>query len=312
MSYWDLILDVGFAAAAVRLAIPLLLGTFGEMISERSGVLNLGIEGMMLAGAFVAFLTAVATGSLWLAVLVALGAGALMGLFMAGMVVHLRVDQTVAGLGMTLALTGLVYYSYRIIFGEGSVPQIQGFTTIPIPLLADIPYLGPALFNQYALTYVGYALIPVLGFYLKNTASGLSLRTVGEDARAAAASGIDVVRTRTGAQIATGMMSALAGAYINLAVFGSFTFGMISGRGWICVALVVLGRWRPLYCALAALLFGAVDAFQLRIQSSGLTDIPFAVFVALPYVATLVAMVFSSGRASTPNDLMKPYEPEQR
>jgi len=312
MNILDLILDAGFLAAAIRLTVPLLLGTLGEMICERSGVVNLGIEGMMLAGAFVGFLAASVFGSLWFGVFAAVLVGGVLGFVLAVLVVHLRIDQTVAGIGMTMAITGLVYFTYRLVYFESTMPSIKGFATIPIPLLSKIPIVGDALFNQYALTYLAYLVIPACALFLSRTPAGLSLRTVGENPEAAAGSAIKVMPVRTIALMVAGGFAALAGAYLSLAIFGSFTFGVISGRGWICLALVVLGRWNPVGCTLAALLFGGVDAFQLRMQTSGESQIPFSVFVALPYIATLVAMIVSSRRASAPKSLMHPYDPEER
>lgn len=313
MSMLDIILDIGFFAAAIRLAVPLLLGTLSELVAERSGVLNLGIEGMMLAGALAGFATAYVTGSLWLGVVAALLLGALIGLFMALLVVILRLDQTVAGLGVTMAATGLVFFSYRLGFGESAVPPaITPFSTIPLPLLSDIPVIGPVLFNQYALTYITYLLVPALAFFLFRTPAGLALRTVGENPKAAAGVGIDPIKIRILALMAAGALAGLAGAYLNLAAFGSFTFGIISGRGWICLALVVLGRWKPWACAGAALLFGAVDAFQLRLQTSGAFDLPYQLFLALPYVATLIVVIINTRFAAAPAALMEPYDPEKR
>lgn len=313
MSIVDLVLDTGFFAAAVRLAIPLLFGTLSELTAERSGVLNLGIEGMMLSGALAGFGTASATGSLWLGVLAAIAVGMAIGAVMAVLVVNLRLDQTVTGLGVSLAATGLVFYGYRLGFGESSTPpSITPFSTIPLPFLSDIPGIGPVLFNQYALTYVAYLLVPALAFFLYRTPAGLSLRTVGENPQAAAAAGIDPIRARVLALIVAGGLAGLAGAYLNLAAFGSFTFGIVSGRGWICLALVVLGRWNPLACAAAAVLFGAVDAFQLRLQASGAVDLPYQLFLALPYAATLVAMILNARRAVGPAALMQPYDAEHR
>lgn len=313
MSIVDLVLDTGFFAAAVRLAIPLLFGTLSELTAERSGVLNLGIEGMMLSGALAGFGTASATGSLWLGVLAAIAVGMTIGAVMAVLVVNLRLDQTVTGLGVSLAATGLVFYSYRLGFGESSTPpSITPFSTIPLPFLSDIPVVGQVFFNQYALTYVAYLLVPALAFFLYRTPAGLSLRTVGENPQAAAAAGIDPIRARILALVVAGGLAGLAGAYLNLAAFGSFTFGIVSGRGWICLALVVLGRWNPIACAAAAVLFGAVDAFQLRLQASGAVDLPYQLFLALPYAATLVAMILNAKRAVGPAALMQPYDAEHR
>ena len=313
MSIVDLVLDTGFFAAAVRLAIPLLFGTLSELTAERSGVLNLGIEGMMLSGALAGFGTASATGSLWLGVLAAIAIGMTIGAVMAVLVVNLRLDQTVTGRGVSLAATGLVFYSYRLGFGESSTPpSITPFSTIPLPFLSDIPVIGQVFFNQYALTYVAYLLVPALAFFLYRTPAGLSLRTVGENPQAAAAAGIDPIRARILALVVAGGLAGLAGAYLNLAAFGSFTFGIVSGRGWICLALVVLGRWNPIACAAAAVLFGAVDAFQLRLQASGAVDLPYQLFLALPYAATLVAMILNAKRAVGPAALMQPYDAEHR
>lgn len=313
MSVFDLIFDVGFAAAAIRLSIPLLFGVLSELIAERSGILNLGIEGMMLAGALAGFSAAYVTGSLWLGVFAAILVGAVIGAVMAILVVFLRLEQTVSGLGITIAVTGLVYFTYRLAYEPGGQPpSIEPFQTIALPLLSDIPVLGPVLFNQFALTYVAYLLVPALAFILFYTPAGLSLRTVGENPLAAVSAGIDPVKVRMLAMIAAGALAGLGGAYLNLAAFGSFTFGIISGRGWICLALVVLGRWNPLYCAFAALLFGAVDAFQLRLQSSDTIDLPYQLFLALPYIATIVAMVFNTRLAVSPAALMKPFDPEER
>ncbi len=313
MSIVDLVLDTGFFAAAVRLAIPLLFGTLSELTAERAGVLNLGIEGMMLSGALAGFGTASATGSLWLGVLAAIAIGMTIGAVMAVLVVNLRLDQTVTGLGVSLAATGLVFYSYRLGFGESSTPpSITPFSTIPLPFLSDIPVIGQVFFNQYALTYVAYLLVPALAFFLYRTPAGLSLRTVGENPQAAAAAGIDPIRARILALVVAGGLAGLAGAYLNLAAFGSFTFGIVSGRGWICLALVVFGRWNPIACAAAAVLFGAVDAFQLRLQASGAVDLPYQLFLALPYAATLVAMILNAKRAVGPAALMQPYDAEHR
>ena len=268
---------------------------------------------MMLAGAFAGFATASGTGSLWLGVVAAIAIGAALGLSLAILTVLLRLDQTVAGIGMTMTATGLAFYFYRLGFGESTVPpSIQPFRTVPIPLLSDVPLLGPIFFNQYALTYIAYLLVPLLAFFMTKTTTGLSMRTVGENPLAAASVGIDVVRVRIVSLIAAGSLAGLAGAYLNLAAFGSFSYGIISGRGWICLALVVLGRWQPIPCAMAAFLFGAVDAFQLRLQTSGAWIIPYQVFLALPYLATLVAMVLSARRAVAPAALGKAYDPEIR
>jgi len=313
LNAFELILDVGFFAAAVRLTVPLLLGTLSELIAERSGILNIGIEGVMLAGAFAGFSITFATGSLWLGVAAAMMLGAAIGAIMAMLVVILRLDQTVIGFGITMTATGLVFYSYRLGFGEGATPPaITPFETIPLPLLADIPFIGAVFFDQYALTYAAYLLVPAMAFFLFRTPAGLALRTVGENPQAAASAGVNPIGVRVLALIAAGALAGLAGAYLNLAAFGSFTFGIISGRGWICLALVVLGRWNPVGCAGAAMLFGAVDALQLRLQTSGVIDLPYQLFLVLPYLATLIVLIVNARLAIAPAALMQPYDPEER
>ncbi|MFO1171348.1 MAG: ABC transporter permease [Hyphomicrobiaceae bacterium] len=307
------ILHVGFFAAAVRLAVPLILGALGEVFAERAGVMNLGIEGTMLLASMVGFTVAYFSGSLWLAVIAAVIAGLLLGLLMALFCVGLGLDQTVAGIGLTMTASGLAYFSYRLIFGEGSIPPaVQPFQTVPIPGLSSIPFLGPVLFDQFALTYLTFLAVPAAAWYLFRTPAGLALRTTGENPYAAAAAGISVGWTRTRALMIGGAMSGLAGAYLNLAAFSSFSFGIVSGRGWICLALVALGRWNPWLVAAAALLFGAVDALQLRLQTSGVIDVPYQLMLMLPYVATLVAMIVSSRHAHAPAALMRPYRSEER
>lgn len=307
------VLQIGFFAAAVRLAVPLILGALGEVFAERAGVMNLGIEGIMLLASMIGFTVAFFSGSLWLAVLAAMLTGLVLGLVMAFLTVLLGLDQTVAGIGLTMTASGLAYFGYRLIFGEGSIPPaVAPFQTVPVPFLSSIPFLGPVLFDQYALTYIAFLLVPLGAWFLYRTPAGLALRTTGENPYAAASAGISVGWTRTRALMIGGTLAGLAGAYLNLAAFSSFSFGIVSGRGWICLALVALGRWNPWLVAAAALLFGAVDALQLRLQTSGVIDVPYQLMLMLPYVATLIAMILSSRNAHAPAALMQPYRSEDR
>lgn len=307
------IFQVGFLAAIIRIATPLALATIGEMISERSGVLNLGIEGIMLLSAMTGFMGAYFTGNLWVGVLVA----ALTGMAFAGLqallTVVLGVSQHVCGIGITLLCTGLAYFFFRLTFTDSSHPAtITSFQTIPIPLLSDIPVVGPALFNQFALTYLTALLIPVMAFLLYRTPWGLNLRMAGENPRAADAAGVSVMATRIRAVMLGGALMGVAGAFLVMAQFNTFTFGVISGRGWIAIALVVFGRWDPWRCAGAALLFACVDALQLRLQAAGISHIPYEVFLALPFVFTIIAMAFMSRDAAAPPALLQPFRKEER
>jgi simple sugar transport system permease protein len=303
----DQLLQVGFFAAMLRVATPLLLATLGELFCERSGVLNLGIEGIMLIGAMTGFTAAYLTGDLWLGLLAAGLTGVLFGLLLGLLTVTLGLSQHVAGLGITLFCSGLSFFLYRLIFGQPSQPpNIEAFKPILLPLLADIPILGPILFNQVALVYLALLLVPLTAFLLYRTPWGLDLRTVGENPHAAVSAGVSVPAMRYQALMIGGALMAIGGAYLALAQFNAFTFGVISGRGWVCIALVVLGQWDPWRAAAAALLFGLVDAFQLRMQSAGGIDLPYQLFLMLPFLVTIIAMAVFSRSARAPAALLTP------
>ncbi|MGN6468088.1 MAG: ABC transporter permease [Rhizobiaceae bacterium] len=309
----DQIFQVGFLAAIIRIATPLAFATLGEMFSERAGVLNLCIEGIMLLSAMVGFTAASLTGSLWLGVLAAMAAGTLMSALHAFLTVALGLSQHVCGIGITLLSSGLAYFFYRLIFGQQSVPpSIKGFGTLSIPILKDIPVLGPALFGQFVLVYLAIVAIPVAAFVLYRTPWGLAVRMVGENPRAADSAGVSVIGTRFQAVMLGGALMGLAGAFLTMAQFNAFTFGVVSGRGWVAIALVVFGRWDPWRSAGAALLFAFVDALQLRLQASGLGHIPYEAFLMLPFVLTIVAMAFMSRNAVAPAALLKPFHKEER
>jgi ABC-type uncharacterized transport system permease subunit len=295
-------------------ATPLLFATIGEMFTERAGVLNLGIEGIMLLGAMSGFSAAYFSGGdLWLGILAAALTGAVFGVLMGLLTVSLGLSQHVSGLGITLLCTGLAFYGYRLIFGEPpQPPNVHPFATVPVPGLANVPLLGPVLFDQYALVYIAFLLVPLAAFLLYRTPWGLSLRTVGENPDAAASAGVSVAWMRYQALVISGMLMGLGGAYLVLAEYNAFTFGVISGRGWVCIALVVLGRWDPWRVAVAAMLFGAVDALQLRLQSSGAIDVPYQVFLMLPFLVTIVAMAVVARKAHAPAALLVPYRREER
>jgi general nucleoside transport system permease protein len=307
------IFEVGFFAAMVRISTPLVLATLGELINERSGVLNLGIEGIMLLGSMVGFTVAFFTGSLWLGVAAAILVGALAGLVMSFLAVVLGVSQHVSGIGMTLLATGLAFYFYRLIFGQPGVPpNIVPFEAVPIPFLSDIPFVGPVFFTQNVITYIAYLVVPATAFVLYRTAWGLNLRTVGENPRAADAAGISVWGMRTQALVIGGGLMGLAGAYLTIAQFNAFTFGVVSGRGWVAIALVVFGQWNPWRCAAGALLFAALEALQLRLQATNILHVPYPVLLMMPFVLTIVAMALVSRNARAPASLLIPFRKEER
>jgi simple sugar transport system permease protein len=307
------VLQVGFFAAVIRVATPLLLATLGELFAERCGVLNLGIEGIMLFGAMIGFTTAYFSGQLWLGIGAAAVAGVGFGLLMGLLTVSLGLSQHVSGLGVTMLGTGLSFYLYRLIFGQPSQPpHVEPFATLALPGLAGLPWLGPVLFDQFALVYLAFLLVPIAAFVLYRTPWGLALRTVGESPYAAVAAGVSVGAARYQALMISGALMGIAGAYLSLAQFNAFTFGVVSGRGWVCIALVVLGQWDPWRVMGAALLFGALDALGLRLQSSGGIALPYQLFLMLPFLATIVAMALLARSARAPAALLTPFRREDR
>ncbi len=298
---------IGLAAATLRVATPLIFGTLGELFCERAGVLNLGIEGTMFFGAFVGFVVASVSGSLWLGVVAAMVAGVAAGLLMSLLAVRLGVNQHVSGLGITLLLTGLSLFGFRLVFGEPRVPP----SIKPLPVLAplgDLPILGP-ITQQYALTYIALLLVPAVWWVLYRSRFGLNMRAVGENPEAADAAGVNVFRTRYLALALGGALMGLAGAFLSLAQLGAFTYGIIAGRGWVCIALIIFGNWEPVKVLLGALLFGGVSALQLRLQMTGLR-LPYEIFLALPYIVTIIALTIAGRNASYPAALLKPYRRE--
>jgi simple sugar transport system permease protein len=294
-------------AATLRMATPLMFGTMGELFCERSGVLNLGIEGTMFMGAFVGFTVAAFTGSLWLGVLAALLAGALAGLLMGFFAVKLGVNQHVSGLGITLLLTSLSLFFYRVIFGESqNPPKIEPFPQLTF--LQGVPLIGDIL-SQYALTYIAILLVPIVWWVIYRTNFGLDMRAVGENPEAADAAGVNVFRTRYTALAIGGALMAVGGSFLTLAQLGSFTFGIIAGRGWVCIALIIFANWMPDRVLWGAMLFGGIQALQLRLQTTGL-KMPYEAFLALPYIATIVALAITGRKSTGPAAVLKPYRRE--
>ncbi len=304
----EILFTASLWAAAVRIASPLIFATIGELICERAGVLNLGIEGIMTAGAFAGWLTVYQGGDLWMGVAVAAATGAAFGLLHAALVVPLGLSQHVTGIGITLLATSLSYLIYRLALPEvTSPPRITPFAPLPIPGLVDIPLIGEALFNQTALTYLAFVVVGVVAYVLYRTPAGLAIRTAGENPAAVEAQGIDVTALRMMAVMAGSALMGVGGSFLTLSAFNSFYFEMVNGRGWICIALVVFGSWRPGKALVGALLFAAFDAYQLRLQQVAGGRVPYQIFLMLPYLLSILALVVMSRRASYPRALMVPY-----
>ncbi len=302
----------GLMGATMRMATPIIYATLGEILTERAGVLNLGIEGTMLMGAMTGFLVTFSSGSLWLGVLAAAGVGMLLGFLMAFLSVHLGLSQHVSGLGITLFATGLAMFVYRLHFGSPTVPPIiHPFNQISLPLLSRIPLVGPGLFTQYSLTYFAWLLIPALSLLLYKTDMGLKIRTVGENPVVADTVGVNVSLTRTLCLVIGGGFMGVGGAFLTLAHQNMFLIDVIGGRGWVAIAMVIFGNWDPLKGALGALIFGFLDGLQLRLQGMGIA-VSFHLFLMIPYLLTIVALISVSRKASIPAALLKPYRREEK
>lgn len=314
MDLFDILLSASFWAAAIRIASPLIFATLGELICERAGVLNLGIEGIMVAGAFAGWIAVWAGLPLWGGVAVALCCGMALGLLHSLLSVPFGLSQHVVGIGLTLLATSLTFYTYRVVLPEvSSPPKIQAFQPFEIPVLSDIPLIGPALFAQTPLTYAAFVLAAVVSVVLYRTPVGLAVRAAGENPQAVAAQGLSVTAIRMGAVTVGSGLMAVGGAFLTLSAFDSFFFDMVNGRGWICIALVVFGAWKPGKALLGAVLFAAFDALQIRLQQTGIgAVVPYQVFLMLPYILSILALVIMSRRAEVPAALMVPFNKGER
>jgi general nucleoside transport system permease protein len=301
----DLFANADFWSAVLRIATPLIFGTLGVLLCERAGVLNLGIEGIMVAGAFAGWLAVYQGANLWAGVGAAALTGAAFGLLHAFLTVALALSQHVSGLGITLLATSISYYAYRVTFPNVATPP----TIQPFAELSAIPI--PVLSSQTPLTWLALFAVPMLAWLLYRTPLGLALRMVGENPAAVEGRGIDVVRLRTGAVVAGSALMGIAGAFLTLSAFNSFYFNMVNGRGWICIALVVFAGWRPGKALAGALLFAFFDALQLRLQQQA-GGVPYQLYLMLPYLLSIVALVVVARRATYPQALMRPWRKGER
>ncbi len=308
MDILEILLNASFWVATVRIATPFIFGTLGELICERAGVLNLGIEGIMTVGAMVGWMTVYQGGDLWTGVLFAAIAGMLFGLLHGILTCPLALSQHVTGLGITLLASSFSYYSYRLLLPDVSTPPgIEAFKPIAIPLLSDIPLIGPAFFAQTALTYFAFVSVILVAYILYKTPIGLGVQMLGENPKAAESQGINVHAVRIGAVMVGSGFMAIGGCFLTLSAFNAFYVNMMQGRGWICIALVVFASWRPGKALLGALLFAGIDAFQLRLQQQIGAYLPYQVFLMLPYVMSIIALMVVARRAAYPKALMVPY-----
>ena len=308
MSYAELVL---FLEASVRLGIPLALAALGETVSERSGVINIGLEGSIIAGALGGALGALAFGGAGLGVGVGAAAGLAVALVFAVFAVSLGADQIITGTAVTIGGLGMTGAVYQARFGAtGTELSLPTLAPVRIPVLADIPLVGSPLFEQAPTAYLAYLLAPALWYLLFRTPAGLELRAVGESPEAAQAAGVRVLGVRFVATLFGGLLAGIAGAHLALAHAGTFAENMSAGRGFIAIAVVVLGRWNPPLVLAAALFFGGASALQFFLQALGL-DLPYQIFLALPYLLTLAALAGWVGRARAPAALALPWEAQR-
>lgn len=294
------------------MSMPILLPALGEIFTQRSGILNLGLEGIMLMGALAGFAGTFFTQNLWVGLLAAVITGILFSLIMGFLSITVKANQVIAGTAITILGTGLSTFLFREMFGIQKLPpQIESFTPLEIPLLSDIPFLGPVLFNHNAMIYLTLILVVFTAFVLEKTPFGLQVRAVGENPRAADSKGINVALVRYLCVMIGGAFAGLGGAFLSIGFMNTFIDGMVAGRGFIAVAVVIFARWNPYRALGAALLFGGASALQMRLQAIGV-PIPHQFLLALPYALTILVLLSVSKKAEFPAAYTLPYSRSER
>jgi simple sugar transport system permease protein len=296
---------IGILASGIRLATPYLYASIGETFGQRSGMLNLGVEGMMLMGAFSAFYAVFRTGNLWLGLLAAIIVGGLMGLATAFINVTLQAEQGISGIGVFLFGLGMSDLLFQKLINN--VETVSGFHVVAIPVLSRIPVIGEIFFSHNILVYGAYLLVPLAWFIFNKTTLGLSIQAVGENPAAADTLGVSVTAVRYFTVTLGGVLAGIAGASLSIALLNVFQQNLTNGIGFIAVALVYFGGWRPFWVLAGSLLFSMVNSLQIWVQVIGI-PIPSDVAIMLPYILTIVVLVLSAGRVRQPTALTKPYE----
>lgn len=299
-------------SSGMRQSVPLIFGSVGDSVSEKSGVMGICIEGEMLFGALFSYLFALRTGSLWLGVLMGALAGMLSSLIVAVWCIYLKQDQSIVGIMFNIFAVGFTNFLNRMIFGtnNGNI-AVETFKPIAIKGLSDIPIIGSVFFNQDILTYLAAIMAVVVFLVMKKTKLGLEIMAVGENPKAAQASGIQVYNYRLFGYMFCGFMAGIAGASLTLSQVGNFTEAMSAGRGFICLAIVILSKWNPLVTFIAAFGFGTIQALQIRLQVLG-SSMPYQFFVALPYLITVVVLIIAGHNIRPPKELGNPFDKESR
>ncbi|MBN8866359.1 MAG: ABC transporter permease [Solirubrobacterales bacterium] len=304
--FLDILGSTALYATAVRLALPILFAALGEVFAERAGLVNVGLEGMMLAGAFAGVIGAHYTGSPWLGAICGMVAAIGIAAIQAGVSINLSGDQIVVGIALNLTVLGVTSFLARAIWEGGDVPKVDGFSAFSMPVLSGIPALGPIIFKQSILIYVALIAAFVSWWVLTRTSWGLRLRSCGEDPRASDSLGISVFAYRWKAMIICGALAGLGGVFLSLGQLFTFSDNMSGGRGYIALAVVIIARWSPLRALWAAFLFGACEALALRTQVTDI-NVPAELMLALPYVVTLIVYAGVVGRSRPPKSLGRGY-----
>lgn len=307
----DTLFMVGLAASAVRFATPILLAALGETISQRAGVLNVGLEGIMLVGAFAGLAGTVWMGSPWGGLALAVASGVGLALVHAVFCLTFRVNQILSGIALIVLGTGLSGFGYRLTLGaSGAPPKAASFPPLNLPGISDLPVIGPILFQHQPMVYLALGMTVLLALFLSRTTLGLEIRAIGENPAAADAAGVGVVVRRYVSVLFGGAMAAAGGCYLSVSQVGGFVENMVAGRGFIAIACVVFGQWRPGRVLLAALLFGVAEAAQVRLQFV-IPDVPYQLFVMLPYLVAIAALVPIARSARMPAALGQPYKADR-
>ena len=303
---------INILSSMIRIATPILFAAMGELVSERSGVMNMGLEGTMLTSAFIGFMVAEKTGSLLLAICFASLAGGLMSLILAIMTITLGVDQIITGLALNILASGGTLFWYRLDYAQTileNTPLVDFLKPFSIPILSDIPYIGEMFFSHNYLTYLSFLLVPVVWFFLYKTSYGLKIRSLGENPKAADMTGTNVNKNRYIAVMVGGLMAGLGGAFVSIGSVERFFPDMTAGKGWLAIVIVIAGNWKPGRILLATLIFAFLDAFQLQVQSIGV-QVPYQILLALPYIVAIIALISGRARSNAPDALGTAYHRE--
>ena len=313
IDFLEILFTTGFWAATIRIACPLIFATLGEVICERAGILNLGIEGIMSIGAMVGWMSVFLGADLYSGIILAALIGGMFGFLHAIFTVYLGASQHVTGIGITMLASSIGFFAFRIILPSSTTPpKIEPFQELHIPILSEIPFLGEAFFQHTPFTYLAFVAVIFVFWLMNSTAFGLSVKMAGENPMALEAQGINVLLVRTIAVVIGSSLMAIGGAYLTMSAFDAFYFGMINGRGWIAIALVIFASWKPERALLGALLFAGLDAYQVRAQQLVGAFIPYQFFLMLPFLLSIVAMVIAAKRTRYPKALLVPFRRGER